>query len=240
MNKKPKKIFKIIVGIIVFFTLPSLLLFGFVYFKYNENLPQGTSGKEADALAYKMLKALNHEAYKKTTHIEWTFKNRRHYEYDKENNICKVHWKANKVILDLNDTNKSKVFIHGFKNESDMAKKLITKALTYYKNDAIWVLGPYTVFDEGTKRQLVKTARNKDALLVTYPTNESKPGDSYLWLLDKHYKPKAFKIWTSQLPINGLEASWNDWTTTKNGVQLPTFHKLLFFGFEITDIKTNL
>ncbi|WP_298535593.1 hypothetical protein [uncultured Algibacter sp.] len=226
---------KIITGIIVFFTLPSLLLFGFIYFKYNEELPQGISGKEADTLAYKMLEALDFEAFKKTVHLEWTFKKRRHYELDKLNNTCEVYWKANKVILDLDDYNQSKVFIHGFRNESEMAEELIAKALNYYNNDSFWVLAPYKIFDKGTVRELIKTTDNQDALLVTMAS-----GDSYLWLLDDNYKPKAFKMWTSKLPIDGLEASWSDWKTTLNGAQIPTFHKFLFFGLEITDIKGTI
>lgn len=237
MNKKSKKIFKIISGVILFFTLPSLLLFGFMYFKYNEDLPHGNPGKEADILAHKMLETLDFEAYKNTKYIEWTFKNRRHYELDKVNNICEVHWKANKVILDLNDISRSKLFIHGFKNESDMAKELFSKALEYYNNDSFWVLAPYKIFDAGTERKLVKINGHEDALLVTYNSGGSTPGDSYLWLLDENYKPKAFKMWTSLLPIDGIEASWSDWTTTESGAQLPTFHKLLFLGLEISDLK---
>ena len=76
MAAKPKKIFKIITGIIIFLTLPSLLFFGFLYFKYNEDLPTGIQGEEADALAYKMLNALDYEAYKNTNYIELSFKSR--------------------------------------------------------------------------------------------------------------------------------------------------------------------
>jgi hypothetical protein len=72
---------------------------------------------------------------------------------------------------------------------------------------------------------------------VTYTSGGSTPGDSYLWLLDNNFKPKAFKMWTSILPIDGIESSWTDWITTESGAQLPTFHKFLVFGLEITDIK---
>jgi hypothetical protein len=46
-------------------------------------------------------------------------------------------------------------------------------------------------------------------------------------------------MWVDILPINGLEASWSDWTTTDTGAELPTFHKLLAFGLEIEDVKTS-
>lgn len=237
MTVRPKKILKIITGVIIFLTLPSLLFFGFLYFKYNQDLPYGIQGEQADALAYKMLDALDYEAYKTTNHIEWTFQKRRHYEWDKKNNICNVFWKENKVVLNLKNISKSKVYIHNFKNESDMAKELIDKAASYFYNDSFWLVAPYKVFDEGVERRLVKTKDNKEALLVTYTSGGVTPGDSYLWLLENNGKPKAFKMWTSILPIDGLEASWSDWMTTESGAQLPTFHKLLFLGFELNDIK---
>lgn len=236
---KTKKVLKIITGIIVFITLPSLLFFGFLYFKYNEDLPTGIQGEKADALAYNMLESLNYEAYKKTNFIEWTFKKRRHYKWDKKNNTCEVYWKDYKIYLDLNDNSQSKAFVHSFNIENELSKELIEEALNYFNNDSFWVIAPYNVFDKGVKRRLVKTKNNKEALLVTYTSGGSTPGDSYLWLLDDKNKPKAFKMWTSLLPIDGLEASWSDWKTLENGLQLPTFHKLLFLGLEIDEINTK-
>ena len=87
---KTKKTFKIIAGVIVFFTLPSLLFFVYLFFKYNEPLPSGIQGKNADDLAYKMLDALDNDAYENTNYIEWTFKNRHHYKWEKSKNLCTV------------------------------------------------------------------------------------------------------------------------------------------------------
>ncbi len=240
MTKKSKKIFKIIIGVVIFLTLPSFLFFGFLFFKYNEDLPNGIQGKEADSLAYKMLDALNYDAFKSTNYIEWTFKKRRHYEWDKTNNTCEVYWKEFKVNLDLNNHAESKAYIHSFKVESDMAEELITKALNYFNNDSFWLVAPYKIFDEGVERRLVKLKNGDEALLVTYNLGGSTPGDSYLWLLNDTGKPTGYKMWTSTLPIDGLEASWSDWTTTESGAQLPTFHKLLVVGIEITHIKGTI
>ncbi|MBU2951191.1 hypothetical protein KO493_10830 [Tamlana agarivorans] len=236
MPKKSKKIVKIIAGVIIFFTLPSLLFFGFMYFKYNEDLPTGVQGEAADQLAYKMLDALDYEAYKNTAYIEWTFKKRHHYKWDKSKNICEVFWKSYRVVLDLNNNDNTKVYIQGFINTGELAPDLIETAIKYFNNDSFWLVAPYKVFDKGVERRLVKT-NNNEALLVTYTSGGSTPGDSYLWLLDNNYKPKAFKMWTAILPIDGLEASWEHWTTTETGAQLPEFHKLMFLGLEITDIK---
>ena len=54
---------KVIIGIVVLITLPSLLLFGFAYYNYNEEIPEGETGIEADALATKMLETLNYKAF---------------------------------------------------------------------------------------------------------------------------------------------------------------------------------
>lgn len=235
---KINKILKIFFGVVIFFTLPSLLLFGYAYFKYNEDLPTGIKGDQADALANKMLDALDYNAYKNTNYIEWTFKKRHHFEWKKDENICDVFWKDYKVRLDLKNHANSIVYVHGFKMKGEAADELLEKALQYFNNDSFWLVAPYKAFDEGTERRLVSLNNNEKALLITYNSGGSTPGDSYLWLLDKTGKPKAFKMWTSILPIDGLEASWSDWKTTKTGAQLPTFHKLLFLGLELDDIKT--
>lgn len=77
---KIKKIVKIIFGVIIFFTLPTLLFFGFMYIKYNEELPKGIENEQANILAKKMLSALNYQAYESTNYLEWTFKNKHHFQ----------------------------------------------------------------------------------------------------------------------------------------------------------------
>jgi len=234
---KYKKILKITAGIIVFITLPSLLFFGYLYFKYDEELPHGNQGVEAEILAVKMLDALNYEAYKKTNYIEWTFKNRHHYKWEKDKNICAVYWKDYKVILHLNDLNQSKVYVHSFIVKGEIEKELLKKAVDYFNNDSFWLVAPYKLYDKGTERRLIKLESGDEALLVTYTSGGSTPGDSFLWKLDDKGKPMSFKMWASSLPLKGIEASWNDWITTKSGAQLPSFHKILFLGLEMGEVK---
>lgn len=235
---KLKKILKITLGLIVFFTLPTLLLYGFLYFKYNEELPTGEEGEQADTLAYQMLNALDYHAYNVTDYIEWTFKKRHHFKWNKAKNTCEVYWKNYKVNLDFTTPANTTVFKDEVQVTGEDTTELKQKAIDLFNNDSFWVVAPYKVFDKGVKRSIVTLDNDEKALLVTYTKGGSTPGDSYLWLLEKNGKPKSFKMWTSILPIDGLEATWSDWTTTKTGVQLPTFHKLLVLGIEITDIKT--
>ena len=236
---KLKKILKIIGGIIIFFTLPTLLLFGFMYLKYNEDLPTGQQGNAANQLATKMLKALNEEAYLNTDYLEWTFKGRHHYKWYKSDNNCEVSWDQITVILDLKNRDNSKVFVAKQDYNGIEKNDYITKAEGYFNNDSFWLVAPYKVFDAGVERRIVTTKNNKDALLVTYTSGGSTPGDSYLWHLDAEGKPKSFQMWVDILPIKGLEATWENWLITESGAQLPTFHKFLFLGIEM-DTVTGL
>ncbi|MDG5491271.1 hypothetical protein [Psychroserpens sp. SPM9] len=236
---KPKKILKIIGGIIVFFTLPTLLFFAFMYLKYDEDLPLGTQGEAADQLAIQMLNQLDYEAYKATDYIEFTFKKRHHFKWNKANNTCEVYWKNIRVALNLANPKDARVYISENEYTEDDKANYIQKAIDLFNNDSFWLVAPYKVFDPGVERRLVKTEANKEALLVTYTNGGSTPGDSYLWHFDANGTPKSFQMWVDILPINGLEASWSDWITTSTGAQLPSFHKFLFMGLEIEDIKTE-
>ena len=236
-TSKAKRILKIIGGLIVFFTLPSLLFFGFMYLKYNEDLPTGEQGEKADALATEMLQALNENAYYNTDYLEWTFKGRHHYKWYKTDKTCEVSWDRMTVILDFENRENSKVFAAEQEYNGIEKDDYIDKATNYFNNDSFWLVAPYKVFDVGVERRLIKTDTDKEALLVTYTSGGTSPGDSYLWHLDDNKKPKSFQMWVDILPIDGLEATWNQWTTTESGAQLPTFHKFIIFGLEMDGIK---
>lgn len=217
-----KKILKIL-GIIL------LLIIGvatYFYVSNNESLPTGKQGKEADALATKMLTALNHEAYKNTRFLEWSFRGEHHYKWDKQENIATVSWDKNKVVLNTKSPEESQVFVD--RNEVKNAE-VLQNAIDYFNNDSFWLVAPYKVFEDGIERRIVQY-NNQDALSITYTTGGSTPGDSYLWILDKDGKPIAYKMWVSIIPIGGLEASWNDWKTTESGAVLPTKHEIPSVG----------
>ena len=237
MNYKPKKILKVVLGIVVFLTLPTLLLYGFVYLKYNENLPVGIKGEQADKMALKMLNSLNYESYKSTNYLEWTFKHRHHYKWKENEQKCIVYWENYKVNLDFNSLKKSKTYVNDNEVKDEQSKKLIEKAIKFFNNDSFWLVAPYKVFDPGTKRGIVRLENGENALLVTYSEGGTTPGDSYLWHLDENGLPLSFQMWVDILPIEGLEATWEQWTTTESGAKLPTLHKFMLFGFEVTDIK---
>ncbi len=234
---KLKKSIKIILGIVIFLTLPSLLFIGYLYFRYHEDLPIATNHEQADVLAQKMLTALDYESYENTNYIEWMYRKKRFYKWKKDRQSCLVYWKDYKVNLDLNDYSQSQAYVHNFNAEGEIAKDLIEKAIKYFNSDLFWMVAPYTIFDEGVERGIVTLDDGTQGLLVTYPPNEEKPEGSFLWHLDSQGRPTSFQLWVPDLPIDGLKMSWNDWVTTESGAQLATFHKLWLFDIEIEVVK---
>jgi len=224
-----KKLFKILGGLL----LIGAVVLAVFYYKNNESIPTGKKGPKADELATKMLKALNYEAYKNTRFIEWSFRGKRFYKWDKQENIVEVSWDENKVTLHTKEPGKSVVLING-KEIDD--KETLQKSIDYFNNDSFWLVAPYKVFDDGIERKLVNY-EGKDALLVTYTSGGSTPGDSYLWILDENGRPTSYKMWVSIIPTGGTQASWNDWITTESGAILPTKHEMAVGILDLGDVK---
>ncbi|GFD82798.1 hypothetical protein KUL118_56600 [Tenacibaculum sp. KUL118] len=222
----------------LFKTLGILLLIGAIilavfYFKNNESLPTGKQGPKADALATKMLEALNYEAYKDTRFIEWSFRGKHFYKWDKQENIVEVSWNTNKVILHTKSPEKSVVLV----NEKEVKNnEILQKAIDYFNNDSFWLVAPYKVFENGIERRIIQY-EGKDALLITYTTGGSTPGDSYLWILDENGRPTSYKMWVSIIPTGGMEATWSDWVTTESGAILPTKHEMPVGTLDMGDVK---
>ncbi|PQJ81315.1 hypothetical protein [Polaribacter glomeratus] len=220
-----KKVFKFI-GILL---LVLFVAVGVYYFVNNEPLPKGKKGIEADALAIKMFNAINHEAYENTEILEWNFRGEHFYKWRKKDGFVIVSWKNNKVFLNTAQPEKSEVFINDEKVQNQV---ILKQAEDFFNNDSFWLIAPYKIFDAGTERSIVNY-KGKDALLITYTSGGSTPGDSYLWILDENYVPTSFKMWTKIIPIGGVSATWSDWNTTASGIKLPTKHTLSLFDMQL-------
>ena len=220
-----KHIFKYI----KFFFLFIIVAGGIYYFANNESLPEGKKGKEADALANKMLKAIDNDTYKNTQILEWSFRGKHFYKWQKQENIVTISWDKNKVILHTNEPQKSTIFVEDIKLENT---EILKKAITFFNNDSFWLIAPYKTFDAGTERRIVNY-NGKEALLVTFTSGGTTPGDSYLWILDKDFIPTSFKMWAKIIPIGGVYATWSDLKKTASGIKLPTKHQLSLFGMEL-------
>ena len=229
-----KKIGKILLGVLLLlFTLGAIL-----YAIYNEPLPTGIKSQNADALAMKMLTALNYEAYKETRFLEWSFANgKHHYRWDKQANTVNVRWNEVEVDLDLNSSSRSRVSKAKVSIEGAEKQKLIKQAISFFNNDSFWLVAPYKIFDPGTERRMVSLEDGTQELLVTYTSGGDTPGDSYLWKLQPNGFPISFKMWVNIIPIGGIEASWDEWQVTESGAFLPSKHSIGPITLDMGDVR---
>ena len=138
-----------------------------------------------------------------------------------------------KVLLDTKAPKNSTVFIDEVKTENSEA---LQKATDFFNNDSFWLIAPHKVFEDGIERRIVKY-KEKDALLITYTSGGSTPGDSYLWILDENNLPIAYKMWVSIIPTGGMEATWEGWITTASGTKLPSTHILSIGELSMGEVK---
>tara|TARA_Y100001972_G_C7663303_1_gene334851 strand:+ start:3195 stop:3896 length:702 start_codon:yes stop_codon:yes gene_type:complete len=227
-----KRIGKII-GVILVTTF--VIFFG-LFFMFDEDLPKGEMSMQADSLANKMLSAINHEAYQETRFLEWSFAGHQYY-WDKLQHEVDVTWDNYTVHLHTKTPEKSIVKMHGELVDDPERSEIIDKSIQYFNNDAFWLVAPHKIFDPGTERRLIKLDNGDSALLVTYTSGGSTPGDSYLWLLDEAGLPYSWKLWVGILPVGGLEITWEDWKTTASGTLLPTMHKFFFIDLKMGNVK---
>ncbi|WP_046745607.1 hypothetical protein [Kordia zhangzhouensis] len=232
-----KKLLKITGKILLALIVILVLLFGYVYIKYNEPLPKGVESAEADALANKMLTALNYEAFQNTRYLSWTFPGGHKYIWDKDQYKVNVSWDEIQVTLDLKTPNNSTVTVEGKNIEPNKKKAYIQTALSYFHNDSFWLVAPYKVFDSNTSRSIATNEAGKKGLLITYNAGGTTPGDSYLWFLDENGRPTGYQMWVNIIPIGGLYASWEDWKKMESGIQLSSTHKLFILDLNLENIK---
>jgi len=227
--KKALKIIGISIGVLV-------VAGGIALWIAHEPRPEGTEGAEADALAERMLDAINYTAWDTTRWVQWTFAERHSFVWDKERHLVQVTWKNNRVLLNPNEIS-GKTYVNSKEIQDESAKKLVQKAWEYFANDGFWLNAPAKAFDPGTSRSIVERKDGTQGLLITYSSGGVTPGDAYLWVLDEQGLPQKWKMWVSIIPIGGVEASWTDWTTLSTGAKVATNHKLGPVHLTVTNLK---
>ena len=231
-----KKALKIIGYILI--TL--IILVSIAFFTFNEKLPTGVKGNKAEALAQKMMAAVNKSAWDATNIIGWTYAINHNYVWDKKRNFIQVEWDKHKALINL--TNLSGKVWENQEPVTDPAKvdKLIKEAHKYFINDAFWLNPVVKIYDAGVERSLVTLADGTEGLLVSYTSGGLTPGDSYLWKVNEQGMPTAWKLWVKVLPIGGIEISWDDWVTLTTGAKVSTKHIVKALGTAIPLINLKV
>ncbi|MEQ8715167.1 MAG: hypothetical protein RIC80_19255 [Cyclobacteriaceae bacterium] len=207
-----------------------------LFMVYNEPRPTGKQGAAADELAKKMIAAVNGQAWNRTGAVSWTFRNPHYHIWDKERHLAKVSWENREVLIDINS--RRGVILSDTEGMSELDKgELCETAWKYWVNDSFWLNPVVKAFDPGTSRSIVELENGDIGLMVTYASGGATPGDSYLWILDDQYRPMAWKMWVSIIPLGGVSFSWEDWIKTKTGAWIATRHEGLI-SIPIADVKT--
>lgn len=200
--------------------------------------PEGRAGEEADLLAQRMLDSLNVSAWDSTRYLAWTFVNNNRYLWDRVGNQVVVVSASDSVILDAQTVSGRAFARDGRELTGKDRDASIASAWRNFCNDGFWLYAPFKVFDAGTVRSIVTMEDGSRALKVTYMEGGVTPGDSYLWLLDDHCRPKAWRMWVSILPIGGLEFSWDDWRQLPTGAWLSTLRTSRWFTITIREVRS--
>ena len=228
-----KRIFKILGGLL----LGVLLLLFIAGLFIHQSLPEGEAGPEAEALAQKMLGAIDKAAWDSTGAVSWTFVGRNHYVWDRKRHWVEVKWENKRVLLRINE--KSGIAWEGDRLEEDPAKKekLLEAAWKKWVNDSFWMNAPAKALDPGTTRSIVRDKSGKKGLMVSYAQGGATPGDSYLWWLDEKGLPESWQMWVKVIPIGGIRVSWEKWNTLETGAKISELHQLGGMELVISNVK---
>jgi len=205
----------------------------------NESKPTGIPSAEADAMAKKMLQAVDKTAWDTTGIVQWTFRGKNNYLWDKTRNFVQFTWENNKVLLHTKSVT-GKAFQDEKEVTGEVANELVQTAWKNFCNDSWWLNAPVKAFDIGTSRSLVKMKDGREGLMVSYNSGGVTPGDAYVWFLDDTGMPTSYKMWVSIIPIGGLEFTWQDWATLPTGAKIAQDHKNKLLEIPIENVKAGI
>lgn len=202
----------------------------------NKKLPEAKEGPEAEALAEKMMKAVNCAAWDTIGAISWDFAGMNQHLWDKKRHYAQVEWgEGMRAIVDINKRT-GKAYKNGEELSGEEAAMAVETAWKFWVNDSYWLNAPCKIMDGGTRRGIVEMENGTSGLLVSYDSGGATPGDKYLWELDENGKPLSYSMWVSILPIGGISFSWENWQSYEGSLIASTHEGA--FSLQIVDIKT--
>ena len=216
-----------------------IVLTGSAVAYFHEDRPKGIEGREAEILTDEVLEALNYKGWEKLHYLQWSFRGKHHFLWDKKKNFAIIRWDNHEVVMDLaivEGTAKT----DGKKLEGAEKDALVQKAWAFWCNDSFWMFAPFKLRDPGTKRSIVTLEDGSKGLMITYEGGGVTPGDSYLWLLGPDKIPTGYKMWVKIIPAGGTYMSWENWVTLPSGAKVATYHKNDLFDLKMENVKEGM
>jgi hypothetical protein len=214
-------------------SLGALLVAGVVA---HEPRPSGSEGEEAGALAQRMERAADVQAWARTGAVRWTFAGRNEHLWDRRRELARVRWGETEALLRAGAP-QGRAYRGGEEVHGDEAHAILRDAHARWINDSFWLNPIAKLRDPGVSLSRVELSEG-EGLLVSYSSGGLTPGDAYLWLSGEDGLPRAWRMWVSILPIGGVEASWEGWTTLSTGAKIATRHQGPFgLTLELTGVE---
>ncbi len=203
----------------------------------DEPLPESQPGPEAEALADRIMKAANVDAWNAGVGaVQWSFAGRRKHLWDRQRSLARVEWPGYVALLDLN-SEAAHIMKEGQILEGPAKAEARETARSAWINDSFWLNPLAKLKDEGTRLGHVDLEAGGQGLLITYSGGGVTPGDSYLWTVGEDGLPTGWKMWVDIFPIGGIEVSWEGWQTLPGGAKVSTRHEGLR-TLMLSDIKS--
>jgi hypothetical protein len=200
----------------------------------SHSLPSAESGPAAEALADRMERAVDVDAWARTGAVRWTFRGHNRHLWDRQRHLARVQTGDQTVLIDLNSRRG-----RAWKGEQELSGAALDRALdgawAAWCNDSFWLNPLAKLRDDGTARSSTRVD-GQDALLVHYASGGTTPGDRYLWLLGPDDQPTAWRMWVSIIPVPGLEASWEGWQQLSTGAWVATRHAIGPVELALTEV----
>ncbi len=197
--------------------------------------PVGTPGPQADARARAMMAAVRTEAWSNTGAVRFVFAGKNRHVWDRRRGFSEVVSGDRRAQLAV-DRRVGIAFRGKVRLDGDEAREALDDAHAKWTNDAFWLNPVAKAFDPGTERLVVPEKDGRRGLIVRYTSGGRTPGDAYLWWLDPDDRPVAWQMWTSNIPVGGVEASWERWIELDTGALVATKHELPLFGLGLTEV----
>lgn len=202
------------------------------------SIPAGKPGPEADRLAREMVAAVNGEAWKKTGAVRWRFAGRTHHLWDRDRQLVQVEWGEVKALVDI-DRRCGRVWEEAEEITGPDAAELLDDAHAHWTNDAFWLNPVVKVFDAGVIRERVTEEEppGERGLIVRFSQGGRTPGDVYVWWVGIDGTPRRWQMWTSNIPIGGMEATWDEWIRLATGARISTKHETALIDILVTEVE---
>ena len=210
--------------------ITSILILIFIF---DEKIPDLQGVQEGVQLAEKMSKAINKSSFDSLIFISWQYGSHR-YDWNKKEDSVKVIW-ANFEVNVSTQTLEGIAYHKGVILKGNENTEIVEKAIRYFNNDSFWLVAPYKIYDPGVRLNSVILPEGH-GLMVTYTKGGSTPGDTYLWILDENYFPRAWKMWVKILPVGGVKSKWMGWQKRKGAWFPGNFQTFSFYKREIENL----